>query len=122
MAGPGSSGPTVMLHTPASPRVIFSAPPACQSAVRVTSAAFGARIRKVTVRSGWTSGETGVPVFTGCAGAAVAAARRQTRARGLMVAPPGGEGPRGGRADGPRGPHRGRNAGAKSVAPTEEGG
>src|SRR4051812_18993010 len=94
MAGPGSSGPTVMLHTPASPRGIFSAPPACQSAVRVTSVAFGARTRKVTVRSGWTSGETGVPVFAGWAGAAAVAARRHTRARVLMVAPPSGEGPR----------------------------
>src|SRR5262245_56743897 len=94
MAGPGSSGPTVMLHTPASSRVIFWTPPACQSAVRVTSVAFGARTRKVTVRSGWTSGEAGVPFFAGWAGAAALAARRHTRARVLMVAPPGGEGPR----------------------------
>src|SRR3954471_22735740 len=107
MAGPGSSGPTVMLHTPASSRVIFSAPPACQSAVRVTSVAFGARTRKVTVRSGWTSGEAGVPFFAGCAGTVAAAARRHTRARVLMVAPPG-EGAAGGRTDGPGDPHRGR--------------
>src|SRR5689334_7535800 len=94
MAGPGSSGPTVMLHTPASSLVIFSAPPACQSAVRVTSVAFGARTRKVTVRSGWTSGEAGGLFFAGWAGTAAVAARRHTRARVLMVAPPGGEGPR----------------------------
>src|SRR5688572_11597984 len=94
MAGPGSSGPTVMLHTPASSRVIFSAPPACQSGVRVTSVAFGARTRKVTVRSGWTSGEAGALFFAGCAGTAAVAARRHTRARVLMAAPPGREGPR----------------------------
>src|SRR6476469_7322451 len=96
MAGPDSSGPTVMLHTPASSRVIFWTPPACQSAVRVTSVAFGARTRKVTVRSGWTSGEAGLLCFGGCAGTAAVAARRHTRARVLIVAPPGGEGPRGG--------------------------
>src|SRR5262245_52041580 len=94
MAGPGSSGPTVMLHTPASSLVIFSAPLACQSAVRVTSVAFGARTRTVTGRSWWASGEAGVLFFGGCAGPAAVAARRHTRARVLMVAPPGGEGPR----------------------------
>src|SRR5262245_6763626 len=94
MAGPGSSGPTVMLHTPASSLVIFSTPLACQSAVRVTSVAFGARTRKVTLRSGWTSGETGALFLAGCAGTAAVAARRHTRARVLMVAPPSGEGPR----------------------------
>src|SRR5215467_2681145 len=94
MAGPGSSGPTVMRHTPVSSRVIFSAPPACQSAVRVTSLAFGARTRKVTLRSGWTSGEAGVLFLAGCAGTAAVVARRHTTARVLIVAPPGGEGPR----------------------------
>src|SRR4051794_21692520 len=99
MAGPGSSGPTVMLHTPASSLVIFSAPLACQSAVRVTSVAFGARTQKVTLRFGWTSGETGVLFFAGCAGAAVVAARRHTKARVLMVSLPSGEGAAGGRIE-----------------------
>src|SRR5262245_14839179 len=92
MAGPGSSGPTVMLHTPASSLVIFSAPLACQSAVRVTSVAFGARTRKVTLRSEWASGEAGGVVFAGCASAAAVTASRHTMLRVLMVAPPGGEG------------------------------
>src|SRR3954469_4726895 len=105
MAGPGSSGPTVTLHTPASSLVIFSAPPACQSAVRVTSVAFGARTRKVTLRSGWTSGETGVLFFAGCAGTAAVAARRHTRAKVLIVAPPSGAAV--GRTVGPS--DRGRN-------------
>src|SRR4051794_3215176 len=57
----GSSGPSVTFQTPPSSLVSLGAGAVpSQSAVRVTSDAFGARMRKVTRWSGSTSGETTV--------------------------------------------------------------
>src|SRR5262245_54057456 len=47
----------VVDQTPASSFVIFRLMPLSQLPLSVTSEAFGARRRNVTVRSGWTSGE-----------------------------------------------------------------
>jgi hypothetical protein len=55
----GSSGGARMLQIPSAPLVIGSDwPTGIQSPYKVTSLAFGARSRKVTVRSTWTSWET----------------------------------------------------------------
>ena len=61
-----SSGSLVMLQIPLASFAIGTVPPvreagvASQSPVSVTVVACGARIRKVTVRSEWISGETRV--------------------------------------------------------------
>jgi len=56
----GASGPIVVDHTPASSFVIFRLVPFSQLPLSVTSVAFGARRRNVTVRSGWMSGERSI--------------------------------------------------------------
>src|SRR6185503_10024382 len=53
----GTSGPIVVDQTPASSFVILRLVPLSQLPLSVTSVAFGASRRNVTVRSGWISGD-----------------------------------------------------------------
>src|SRR4030095_11117988 len=85
----GSSGPSVTLQSPVSSLVNLgvAAPGSSQSPVSVTSDALGARMRKVTLRSGWTSGDT--TVAGRCPYRAADARReiRQVRRRVTELAP-----------------------------------
>jgi hypothetical protein len=60
----GANGPTVMLQTPLSSLVIGFVPSG-HSPETVTSVAFGARTRNLTVWSAWISGEFGGGVNAG---------------------------------------------------------
>src|SRR5881394_1946931 len=85
MASPGSSGPVVVLQMPCSSRVMACCVPGViQSPNRLTSDALGARTRKVTRRSGCTSGETRGSIRCPCANT-TAEVRRRNLMNDFMV-------------------------------------
>src|SRR5436190_14841049 len=88
---PGGSGPTVTLQTPLSSLVIslFPGPPTAwiSPLLTLTFSALGAVRRKVTLPSGWTSGETRGAARRG-AWARPGCGQRPTRAAASTAAHP----------------------------------